>query len=352
MLFFLGCSNRKNDVIPNVIAPIALDSTLYQKTYARWSKGIELNNMEKYQTFDEFELKGKGTAEKSPFVYVKKLQDTILVVSSKKSDSIRLYMRIGKNLWYNRLEYDMYRRNEILARIYDRYIYNDTLLEIKNLYGNEYVRSEYIVKYKNKLFEITNRNLDKKNNIYAVMNQIFKITNYEINSVNEYRFESNGLTYDYIGLKRVDATSYTYEREAYGLWGIQPGIDEKPQFYKLHKLEPEEMHTLHSDSKHIYDEDEVDISPSFPNGINAKMSFILKNRKAPLLEGLHKVIVVEIIVEKDGSISSAKIVKSIDKTHDEDALSIIKKMPIWQPAMIGQTKVRCKVRVPIPYRAF
>lgn len=131
---------------------------------------------------------------------------------------------------------------------------------------------------------------------------------------------------------------------------IQSNKDEEIQYMRRYEPEEEEKHTLHPDSKHVYDEDEVDISPSFPNGINAKMSFILKNRKASLLEGLHKVITVEIIVEKDGSISSAKIVRSIDKVHDEDALAIIKKMPIWQPAMIGNTKVRCKSKVHIPYR--
>lgn len=130
----------------------------------------------------------------------------------------------------------------------------------------------------------------------------------------------------------------------------KPCIDEENICIRYHEPEPEEKHTLHSDSKHIYNESEVDVSPSFPNGVNAEMAFVNKNKKAPLMEGFHKAIAVEIIVEKDGSISSAKVVKSIDKVHDEDALAIIKKMPLWQPAMIGNTKVRCKSIVPIPYR--
>ena len=354
----MACSKNKSqnveansDMELGINDTMICDSALYINTYEKWTKNIDLNDMKKYQTFDEFELKGKGKADKSPFVYVKRLQDTILVVSTKKEDSIRLYMRIDKNLWYNRLEYDMQRRNEVLARVYDRYIYNDTLLEVKNFYGKDYVRSEYIVKCKNKLFEIANRNLNAKNNINAVMRQIYKITNHEVNNVNEYRLDSDELTYNYTSFRSGDAVSYTYKRDAYGLWGIQPGIDEKNTFLKPHEPEPEEKHTLHSNPQHIYNESEVDVSPSFPNGINAEMAFVNKSRKAPLLlEGRHKVIGVEIIVEKDGTISSAKVVKSIDKVHDEDALAIIKKMPIWQPATIGNTKVRCKALVPIQYR--
>ena len=105
VILCVACSKNKSqnveansDMEQSINDTMICDSALYINTYEKWTKNIDLNDMKKYQTFDEFELKGKGKADHSPFVYVKRLQDTILVVSSKKEESVRLYVRIDKNL--------------------------------------------------------------------------------------------------------------------------------------------------------------------------------------------------------------------------------------------------------------
>ena len=89
-------------------------------------KGIQANNsiqqyhakqdtasMKKYQTFDEFTMRGIGTAKASPFVYVKEMGDSVYVVSSCPKDSARLYVKIGDNLWYNHMEYRMWKKDSV-----------------------------------------------------------------------------------------------------------------------------------------------------------------------------------------------------------------------------------------------
>ena len=118
-------------------------------------KGIQANNtvqqyqakqdtasMKKYQTFDEFTMRGVGTVKASPFVYVKEMGDSIYVVSSCPKDSARLYVKLDDNLWYNHMEYNMWKKDSVAykckecrtASTYDRYFYNDTIVEIHTGY--------------------------------------------------------------------------------------------------------------------------------------------------------------------------------------------------------------------------
>ena len=96
--------------------------------------------MERYQTFDECTMTGKGRATYSPFVYVKKQNDSIIVFSSNANDSVRLYIKLYNDVWYSHMEYDTWKKENYtptkdklskMARTYDRFFFNDTILEVK-----------------------------------------------------------------------------------------------------------------------------------------------------------------------------------------------------------------------------
>ena len=100
--------------------------------------------MERYQTFDECTMAGKGRATYSPFVYVKKQDDSIYVFSSNTKDSVRLYIKLNNNVWYSHMEYDMWKKANYtptkdklskMARAYDRFFFNDTILEVETSYS-------------------------------------------------------------------------------------------------------------------------------------------------------------------------------------------------------------------------
>lgn len=44
-------------------------------------------------------------------------------------------------------------------------------------------------------------------------------------------------------------------------------------------------------------------------------------------------VIVQFVVNKDGSISGAKIVRSVDPDLDKEALRVINSMPQWKPGM-------------------
>jgi len=61
-------------------------------------------------------------------------------------------------------------------------------------------------------------------------------------------------------------------------------------------------------------------------------------------------VVVQFIVEKDGSISNTKVVRSVDPALDKEAVRAVSSMPNWNPGMKDGKPVRVKYTVPISFR--
>lgn len=60
-------------------------------------------------------------------------------------------------------------------------------------------------------------------------------------------------------------------------------------------------------------------------------------------------MVVQFIVERDGSISNPKIVRSIHPMLDEEAIRVVKNMPNWNPGIINGKPVRVRYYIPINF---
>ena len=77
--------------------------------------------------------------------------------------------------------------------------------------------------------------------------------------------------------------------------------------------------------------------PDFPRGQKELLSFFLsRNIKYPTKAIESKIqgrVIVQFVVNKDGSISNAKIVRSVDPDLDKEALRVINSMPQWKPGM-------------------
>ena len=99
--------------------------------------------------------------------------------------------------------------------------------------------------------------------------------------------------------------------------------------------------------------DVVEEMPSFPGGVAAMMSYISSNIKYPqsareaLIMGR---VIVSFIVEKDGSISDARVVRNVDADLDREALRVVKSMPKWKPGKNKGSVVRVKFTVPVVFR--
>ena len=98
--------------------------------------------------------------------------------------------------------------------------------------------------------------------------------------------------------------------------------------------------------------DVVEQMPSFPGGMKALMNYLQENIKYPKdaqdakKEGR---VIANFIVEKDGSISNVKIVRSIFPSLDAEAERIITAMPKWIPGMQNGETVRVKYTIPISF---
>ena len=99
--------------------------------------------------------------------------------------------------------------------------------------------------------------------------------------------------------------------------------------------------------------DVVEEMPSFPGGQGALMSFLSSNIKYPVVaqeNGVQGRVIVGFVVEKDGSISDVKVMRSVDPSLDREAQRVVKAMPKWKPGKQNGSAVRVKYTVPVVFR--
>lgn len=97
----------------------------------------------------------------------------------------------------------------------------------------------------------------------------------------------------------------------------------------------------------------VEEMPEFPGGQAALMSFIAKSIKYPVVaqeNGIQGRVTCSFVVNKDGSIVDAEVVRGIDPSLDKEALRVINTMPKWKPGKQRGKPVRVKFTVPINFR--
>lgn len=105
------------------------------------------------------------------------------------------------------------------------------------------------------------------------------------------------------------------------------------------------------DPNKIYDNAEV--MPEYPGGQVALMRYIAQNVKYPKSaqeNGTQGIVVVQFVVDADGSVTNAHVITSVDPYLDEEALRVIKSMPRWTPGKLNGKPVRVKYTTPIKFR--
>lgn len=93
-------------------------------------------------------------------------------------------------------------------------------------------------------------------------------------------------------------------------------------------------------------------SPQFPGGHIALVEYLSKNIKFPKSKEKEDVrvrVVTTFTVDKDGSITDAKIVRSQGEAFDNEALRVINGMPKWIPGTQNGKAVRVKYTLPITF---
>ena len=98
----------------------------------------------------------------------------------------------------------------------------------------------------------------------------------------------------------------------------------------------------------------VEQMPEFPNGgMAGLMQYLSKNIKYPTIaqeNGTQGRVTVQFVVNKDGSIVDAKVLRGVDPYLDKEAVRVIMGMPKWKPGMQRGKPVRVKYTVPVMFR--
>ncbi len=96
----------------------------------------------------------------------------------------------------------------------------------------------------------------------------------------------------------------------------------------------------------------VEDMPEFPGGELALRKFIANAIKYPVIaqeNGIQGKVYVNFVVDKDGSVTNAKIARGVDPSLDKEALRVVNSLPKWKPGMQRGKPVRVSYTVPISF---
>jgi protein TonB len=96
----------------------------------------------------------------------------------------------------------------------------------------------------------------------------------------------------------------------------------------------------------------VEHEPEFPGGMKKFHKYLVKHLHYPDILAYTNVpgkVLIQFIVEKDGSVTHAKIVKSLEENLDKEALRVLSNSPKWKPGTQNGYKVRTYYTVPINF---
>lgn len=97
----------------------------------------------------------------------------------------------------------------------------------------------------------------------------------------------------------------------------------------------------------------VEDMPSFPGGASALMKYLADNVKYPVEAQKAKVegrVIVQFVVEKDGTVTNAEVVSAASEMLYPEALRVVNAMPQWKPGTQNGKPVRVQFTLPIMFR--
>jgi len=97
----------------------------------------------------------------------------------------------------------------------------------------------------------------------------------------------------------------------------------------------------------------VEQMPQYPGGQDGMMRYLGSNIKYPeeaSEAGIEGVVYVTFVVEKDGAVGEARVLRGIGAGCDEEAVRVVRAMPKWEPGMQRGKPVRVQYNLPIRYK--
>ena len=141
------------------------------------------------------------------------------------------------------------------------------------------------------------------------------------------------------------ATARQASEEQVSETSIEEQVENEPEEVEEETLE----NTLVEES--VFDA--VEQMPEFPGGRDQLNKYYESNLRYPevaIENGIQGRVIVQFIVNTDGSISDATVIRSVDPACDEEALRVINSMPHWTPGQTNGKNVRVRYTLPVTFR--
>ena len=94
----------------------------------------------------------------------------------------------------------------------------------------------------------------------------------------------------------------------------------------------------------------MQVSPQLGRGDDARNKYLAENIRYPNGSSeIQGVVIVNFVVEKDGSLTNIKILRSLSENFDKEALGVVEDMPKWDPGLQRGKPVRVYVNLPMRF---
>lgn len=135
-----------------------------------------------------------------------------------------------------------------------------------------------------------------------------------------------------------DNTSITEIQNAVKDVAVVPQVKVEPKPEPVKKPEPEHVFTA------------VEQQASFKGNLNSWLGNNLKYPEAAAANNIEGKVIVQFVVEKDGSISNVTVARGVDKDLDREAVRVVKRMPKWNPGKNNGVAVRSQFTLPVVFK--
>lgn len=105
------------------------------------------------------------------------------------------------------------------------------------------------------------------------------------------------------------------------------------------------------ESKTVYRS--VEQMPQFPGGEAALMKYLKSHINYPPMAAMNDIqgnVIVQFVVNEDGSVGEVKVVRSVDKDLDREAIRVIKSLPKFTPGRHKGKAASVWYTLPVPFK--
>jgi protein TonB len=97
----------------------------------------------------------------------------------------------------------------------------------------------------------------------------------------------------------------------------------------------------------------IDQLPQFPKGNEGMLSYLSGNIHYPSKarkKNIQGKVIITFVVDKEGSIVDPRVIRSVDRGIDEEAMRVVKGMPKWKPGLLNGRPVKVLYHLPVSFK--